>query len=355
MGKLGYQRHRVCERGSIFVLALVILFVVFMLGASLIQSAQNAVSRAAVENRSTKAFHLAEAGVEKALYELNQPSGWMTYAGDSELGLGGGTVDVAVAPTPSDRGLFTDHLAVIANARLPKPDGGGQHSCTVRVIVHKDPHYFAYAIFGAEHVSIGNGTVTISADSYTSNNGQYGGANVGANVITGSITALPVENYLPDAILVPADAIELGDISLEADEELALEAGVYHITDLEIFGSAQITCNGKVVMYIDQSSDIATPDVRIGGNGIVNTSQIPANLTIYCAPDVVDLTVSGNAALYAGLYAPQADIVLNSGAVYGSVVGKTVALNGSNSSIHYDEALKDLADPNAAISSWEVL
>ncbi len=174
-------------------------------------------------------------------------------------------------------------------------------------------------------------------------------------VITGSITGLPVENYLPDATLVPADAIELGDISLEADDELVLEAGVYHITDLEIFGSAQITCNGKVVMYIDQSSDIATPDVRIGGNGIVNTSQIPANLTIYCAPDVVSLTVSGNAALYAGLYAPQADIVLNSGAVYGSVVGRSVVLNGSSSSIHYDEALKDIANPNPVVSSWEVL
>jgi len=148
---------------------------------------------------------------------------------------------------------------------------------------------------------------------------------------------------------------ELGDIWLDSNEELVLDAGSYHMTDLDLFGSAQITCNGKVVIYIDQTSDAGSPDIRIGGKGIVNTSQIPANLVLYCCDDVVDITISGNGTLYGGIYAPQADITMNSGEVYGSVVGRTVTMNGADSHLHYDEALRDHANPHAIIRSWEVL
>jgi hypothetical protein len=114
------------------------------------------------------------------------------------------------------------------------------------------------------------------------------------------------------------------------------------MTDLDVFGNASVVCNGKVVIFLDQSTDGATPDVRIGGNGIVNTSQIPANLVLYCSDDVV-------------IYAPNADIVLNAGDVFGALVGRTVTLNGVNSAVHYDTALRDNVSPYALMRSWEVL
>jgi hypothetical protein len=397
MTKFTEHQSRRSQRGSIFILALVVLFVLLLLGASLIESAQNAVSRAAVENRSAQAFHLAEAGVHKALHELGDPQRWLTYEGESDFDMGGGSVGVAVRPVASQRGVFTDHVTIIANGRIPAPGTGPDHSCTVRVIVHKDPRYFSYAVFGDDQVTIGNGTVNLKTDSYTSDEGTYGGVNIAANAdigtnstapcavtikpqaevhgnvtvgagaaipescvdnkgtITGSITALDAPSFLPSVTRVPTGAIELGDIWLEVNEELVLDAGTYHMTDLDVFGNGQITCNGKVVLYVDQSSDIATPDIRIGGNGIVNTSQIPSNLTIYCAPDVVSITISGSAAVYAGIYAPQADIVLNAGEIFGSVVGSSVTLNGANAHVHYDEALRDHASPYIAMGSWEVL
>jgi hypothetical protein len=381
----------------VFLLAMVILTVLLILGSSLMERAQTAVDRASVRNRQERAFQLAEAGIEKALWDLNQPNGWLTYAGSPDLTLQGGTLDITIYPAPANRGVFTDTLTVIATGVLPSAQIGRTHSCAIRMVTHKDPRYFAYAIFGNSEVTVGNGTVRLMADSYDSDDGAYGGGNTAGNAdiatnssasnsikilpqgevygnvsvgidasppesvvsnqgaITGTISNLEVTNMLPGVTTVPAGAIELGDVWLEADQELVLDPGVYHMTDCEIFGSAQITCNGKVVLYIDQTADTATPDVRIGGNGIVNTSQIPANLTIYCAPDVVSFTVSGNAAIYAGIYAPQADIVMNSGAIYGSVVGETVALNGTNSHIHYDEALRDHTNPHAVMRSWEVL
>jgi hypothetical protein len=397
MHRRDWPQHRGPERGSIFVLALVILVVVFMLGASLIERSQVAVSRASAAGRTAKSFQLAEGGISKALWELNQPNGWLTYAGESSLDLAGGTVDIGVAPLPAGRGVFTDTLNIIATARLPGPEGGTRDPCTIRMIAHKDPRYFSYAVFGDQHVTIGNGTISVKTDSYTSTDGAYGGSNLGqeadigtnssqanavqvlpqgevhGNVtvgvgatapdlcvdnkgtITGQISGLQVPNLLPPIVGYPSGTVELGDVWLESSQQLVLNAGSYHMTDLDMFGDSSIVCNGQVTIYIDMTGDAPTPDVRIGGNGIVNTSKIPANLTIYCAQDVTNIAISGNAALYAGIYAPQANIVINSGQLYGSVVGRSVTLNGATANVHYDKALRDNTNPRAVMRSWEVL
>ena len=396
MHTAGYEEYRTGERGSIFILAVIILVVLFALGASLIERSLTAVDRASVESRSAKSFQLAEAGIHKALWALNQPNGWLTYAGDSDLALAAGLLDIAVTPSPSQRGIFTESLYIISSAYLPGPNGGQRSPCTIRMITHKDPRYFSYAVFGDQRVTVGNGTVKVKADSYTSDDGSYGAGNVGARAdigtnstaagavtvlpqgeihgnitvgagaaapnlcvnnkgtITGDIAALDVPNILLSIPSVPPGAIELGDIWLDNNQSLVLGAGTYHMTDLDMFGNSQITCNGQVTLYIDMTTD-SSPDIRIGGNGIVNTSQIPANLTIYCLEDVANITVSGNAALYAGIYAPQANIVLNSGELYGSVVGRSVTLNGANAHVHYDQALRDHANPRALMRSWEIL
>lgn len=395
--KRSVTRYRGRERGSLFLLALTALTVLLMLGASLMEKAQTALHRATQENRSTRSFHLAEGGIHAALHGLNEPNGWLTYTGESNMAMAGGFFDVAVAPAPSTRGVLTDRLTLVATGYLPGPNGAQRNPCTIRVLTHKDPRYFSYAVFGSDKVRVGNGTVTVMADSYSSDDGAYGGSNVaesadiGTNstaanaveilpqgevhgnvtvgagacvpsacvdnqgTITGDITALDVPVLLPSVGSIPAGVTELGDVWLDTTDELVLGAGAYHMTDLDIFGNAQITCNGKVVIYIDQASDAATPDIRIGGNGIVNTSQIPANLVLYCCDDVVSITIGGNGTLYGGIYAPRAHVVLNSGEVYGSVVAHTVAMNGATAHLHYDEALRDHASPHAVVRSWEVL
>jgi len=389
-------RHRAVERGSVFLLSIVVLTVLLVLGASLMEKAQTAVYRTSVSNRGTQSFHLAEAGVQRALWALRQPNGWLTYGGESRIALPGGFVDVSVSPPPSARGVFTDRVTVLATGYLPGPNGAKRHSCTVRAITHKDPRYFEFAVFGTDGVTIGNGIVSVLADSYSSDNGEYGGANVsesadvGTNstaagavkilpqgevhgnvcvgwgavvpsacvdnkgLITGTVSALDSANQLPSITSWPAGAVELGDVWLDGSKELVLGEGTYHMTDLDISGSARIVCNGKVVIYIDETSDMSTPDIRIGGNGIVNTSRIPANLILYCASDVTNIAISGNGQFYGGIYAPNAAITLNAGDLYGAVVGRTVTLNGATAKVHYDKALRDHANPNPVVRSWEV-
>jgi hypothetical protein len=280
---------------------------------------------------------------------------------------------------------------------MPGPHGGRRLPVRVRVIGTKEPKYFSYAVYGKDKVTIGNGTVTVKADSYDSDNGNYGPGNTGEHadvgtsstaanaieilpqgevhgsitvgsgasnpaacvnnkgLITGTISAALTPNYLPSITSLPSGLIQLGDVYLESNQELILDQGNYHMTDLDILGSAQIICNGKVVIYLDESTDRGSPDIRIGGNGMVNTSGIPSNLLIYCMTDVVSVAITGNGTFYGGIYAPQAAVTLSSGVVNGSLVGKTVTLNGATSHVHYDESLRDQTNPKVLMASWQEL
>jgi len=144
-------------------------------------------------------------------------------------------------------------------------------------------------------------------------------------------------------------------VYLDSNQQLVLNEGIYHMTDLDILGNGKIVCNGKVVVYVDESADRDSPDIRIGGNGIVNTSGVPGNLILYCLNDVVDIAISGNGTFCGGIYAPQAKITLNSGSVYGSLVGRDVNMNGATANIHYDEVLRDQSHSNASVISWQEL
>jgi len=391
---MSYSRK---ERGWVFLLAIVTLTLLLILGASLIERSQNALYRNTVDNRSVRAFHLADAGISRAVWCLNQHNGWLTYGGEAKTLLGGGYYEVTVVPAPADREPTTDYLKVLSTGYLPGPNGTKGSPHRIHAIVAKDPRYFSYAVFGREKVRVGNGLVTVKADSYDSTDGNYGGSNVRENadvgtnskaasaveilpqgevhgnvtvgagaapassavnskgLITGTISSAPSAVLLPSVRTVPANATRLGDVYLDGSQQLVLNQGTYYMTDLDVLGSSTITCNGKVVVYIDCSTDKGSPDIRIGGNGIVNTSGVPSNLVLYCRDDVVDIAVSGASSFYGGIYAPQATITLNSGTIYGSIIGKRVNMNGATSHVHYDEALHDPANPHAARCSWHEL
>jgi len=393
----GLSSYNAGERGTVLLIAMLILAVLLFLGGSLIERAQNGVARAATDGLRGRSFHLAEAGIDRALWSLNQPGGWEAYNGEGPVTLGGGSFTVTVTPPGNQRGVFTDRVTLDSTGYMPGPHGGRRLPVRVRVIGTKEPKYFSYAVYGKDKVTIGNGTVTVKADSYDSDNGNYGPGNTGEHadvgtsstaanaieilpqgevhgsitvgsgasnpaacvnnkgLITGTISAALTPNYLPSITSLPSGLIQLGDVYLESNQELILDQGNYHMTDLDILGSAQIICNGKVVIYLDESTDRGSPDIRIGGNGMVNTSGIPSNLLIYCMTDVVSVAITGNGTFYGGIYAPQAAVTLSSGVVNGSLVGKTVTLNGATSHVHYDESLRDQTNPKVLMASWQEL
>lgn len=115
-----------------------------------------------------------------------------------------------------------------------------------------------------------------------------------------------------------------------------------HVTgDIDVQGNGQIILGDGVqaTIYFDRNLVIA-------GNGILNPNDQPADLLLYgVQPDPGENFVAklgGNGTITAALYAPGHAVTVNGGGtdghVFGSVVGKTVNMNGVTN-LHYDEAL----------------
>ncbi len=103
-------------------------------------------------------------------------------------------------------------------------------------------------------------------------------------------------------------------------------------------------------------------DVDIGGNGVVNMSNVPENFQLFgtaSSGSSQTIKVSGNGAIQAAIYAPNADIELKgsgSGGVFmGAAVGDNITMTG-NFEFHYDEALANFTiDKSYRISRWREL
>lgn len=136
---------------------------------------------------------------------------------------------------------------------------------------------------------------------------------------------------------------------------------------LEVVGPVVIVMNGDISTSGTGEIDIAAPNgslevytphnVSISGNGFVNESSDPSKFLLYGTagtPGGQSITVAGNGALHAAVYAPNAAFELRgggaSGEMMGSVVADTIFMNGVTN-FHYDERLADLFGPDA---SWQL-
>lgn len=125
--------------------------------------------------------------------------------------------------------------------------------------------------------------------------------------------------------------------------------------NIDIKGSIVVTPGSSLTLYV-------AGDATIGGNGIVNQTNVPKNVLLY-GTNTNTLTGSrqqiklhGNGVLHAAVYAPNADIDLkgggSSGEASGSIIGYKITMNG-NYKFHYDEALAALSGGNPwAVGLW---
>jgi hypothetical protein len=134
--------------------------------------------------------------------------------------------------------------------------------------------------------------------------------------------------------LLPTGALASGSIGVGNNKTYAIQAGHYLVNNFTVNSGGTINLQGPVTFYIYGSLLM---------NGVTNTNaNLPKNLSIVMIPNPSTgtppgtITVNSQASLYANIYAPQSDITLSgSGAIYGSVVGKSITMSGS-SDIFYD-------------------
>jgi hypothetical protein len=238
---------------------------------------------------------------------------------------------------------------------------------------------------------------TPRTDSYDSANGAYGGANLGNNggvhtngnivdggLFKGNISAVgtidagasvsgagntvragvATEN-IPDPPAAPAitvvragttpqvitplagQVIGLGAVSISgnAAQVLTLNAGNYVLDSLSTTGNATIRIGtGPVNLYV-------RGNVSVRGNGIVNSSALPPNLRMIVTNPTATVDLAGNGNFHGAVQAPNNVVtVAGNGEFFGAVVANSFGFNGSNSIVHYDDAVGRAFSTNAQVA-----
>ncbi len=359
--------------------------------------------------KAVAAFSLAEAGVERAIWELNYGD-ISSWSGDESLR----TMTISSFNTP-DGNVIGDIEVRIENPGTDNPvveatgsvDYIRSHTVTktARVVLEKSEyHPFDYGVFGDEGINMNSNAVV---DSYDSRNGEYGDTNMGSNghvgtnathdgaidlrsnaqiygnaisgpesdpeaaiatgpnaYIDGTKLALDAPKELP-SVSPPEGLSPKGDYFLGGnDEDLISESGEY--SSFMIDNNAKVTIIADVTLYITgafsllsnsqlELADGASVTIYLGGTfeqnsntQINNISMDPTKLEFF-GTDAFNSTMvwNSNTQFFGAVYVPRANVVYDSNAdFYGSMVGKYLESISSNARLHYDEALGDVGMGN---------
>lgn len=141
---------------------------------------------------------------------------------------------------------------------------------------------------------------------------------------------------------------------------LAGESKEYYLTKFSMNSHAEVIIQGDVTIYIDGEFSMdsntkvilpvgatltiyVTEEFSLNSNAQMNnlneSAGIPANLMVYSNGDE-EIEIKSNALFRGVVYAPKAEIELDSKNVYGAMRGKSVR---SKTKFHYDEELKNIA------------
>lgn len=377
-----------------------VIIVLSVLGAAIVSrsiSESNLVKRF---SSSRRGFWLAEAGIQRALWELNYGgSTWTGWVGSGETRtlqtslIGAGDYEVTVANISSSNPQIT------STGFFPNRNASDRAERTIIVRVIRDS-IFDYAAFGQQSLTMSGNANTDSYDSaqgrYNQNgnrglNGDVGtnGTTNGAITLTGNaavrgdastglggtVTTNGNAQVVPPGQITHQNNVDLplvtvppalanlsngANFSLNGNQSQSLASGDYKFSSINISGNGQLTITGTARIYLTGSSSLsisgngglniisgaqltfyADGNTNISGNGIVNQSYLPQNFMLYATgtPGSRSIQISGNGDFHGAIYAPDASIdISGNGGVYGSIIGQRVNITG-NGGVHYDEAL----------------
>ena len=400
------RKHHPKERGAALIIAILVALMMLLLAMPILTKLSGQYRITVKSYRQLAALNLAEAGVERAIWELNH--GNITYwEGDDNLRTmtissfqaSGGTEvgDIVIEAF----GLGGDNPIIQSTGRVPHI-GTATVDKTIRVMleISGGRSLFDYGIFGDEGVEMAGNAQT---DSYDSREGEYGGDNVGdqgdtgtnashysclflrnnadingdaivgpgadpVNVIvtqnnsgiSGEKLALDEEKELP-SIPAPEGLAWRGDYTVgHNDTDTISESGEY--TSFIMQSNSTVTVTEDISLYISgefsmesntqlEIAEGVTLTIYLGGtftqrsnSQINNLSQGPVKLQIYGTENFTPtMTWRSNSSFYGAVYVPEATVHFHSNAdFFGSVIADYVEID-SNAGLHYDLALGNLA------------
>lgn len=411
------ERKKQTEKGMMLVLALIVSFVMLVVAVPFLFRLSSQYRSAERSYRALAALNLAEAGAERAIWELNHGD-VSTWDGDDEQrtmtissfqtsgGTAIGDIDIILTDPESDNPIVeaTGRVPYIDDLTIVKK---------IRVVLEKsDPSFFDFGLFGNEGVHLNSNALI---DSYDSRDGLYGGSNVksqgdvGTNAIHyGCITLDSNAEIYGDALSGPEsdpeDVINTKSNSHIYGEKLALsglkempsipppeglpnrgdyflgssgqetinESGEY--LSFKLDSNAKVTITADVTLYITgefsmksntilEIADGVSAAIYLGGSFVQdsntqfdNISKNPSKLTLF-GTDSFNGQMEWNSdnGFWGAIYVPRANVICPSNTdFYGSMVANYIEIN-SNGKIHYDEALgpQGGASFSYVVRSWQ--
>lgn len=191
-------------RGSILLLALIISSIVMTVTVGFFNYYASAVRAERYALASAQALSLSEAGIDKAVYELNQD---INYSGENETALGNGTFSVSVASIGSNSKRITA-TSFVPNSTNPTATKVVQATVSINSSVVSF-HY------GAQ---VGEGGVTMGNGSRVEGNLFSNGSLSGSGTVTGDVTlAMGTDPVAEQQWTVQNGSFNIGDTSARAD------------------------------------------------------------------------------------------------------------------------------------------
>ncbi len=391
------------NKGIAAILGFVVILVLAILASVMLMRGVGGSRRTEIYVDESRAFWVAEAGIAKALWEINNGggawTGWTTSGNDKTLQASVGTAgdyDITVYnyANPPFRIEVTGYYPTRASA-----------DAIIRsfeIIAAESPVFlFKYAAYSQDELTISGQGFT---DSYDSSLGVYGGANVGTDGDIGSGTLVDASGQafvdgdiiIPEGATSPDSKYYSGTVEEEDNPPLepvtvpanlaalpnggsissttTLPPGDYQYwmfnlsskTTLTITGPANIYLTGDTSISVSGQAEVIIDsastgpvniyfdgDVSLSGQGIANETSLPSNLIMYgtsTSSQTIDL--SGQADFYGAIYAPTSEMSLTGqGGLYGSFIGDEVTISGQGG-VHYDAALGSTAA--SGVSSYSI-
>jgi len=394
------KRHE--EQGFILVIGVIVMTFLLLLALPFLfqLSLENRVTNKSF--KSSAALSLAEAGVERAIWELNYGD-ILSWSGDSafrtmtisDFQASGGNVigDVKVNVVEPE----ADDPVVESTGKVSYV-GSQEVDRTVRSVLGGFPP-FKFAAFGDDGIWIDKG---VFIDDYDSRNGVYDNpgnsgseGDIGTNsdmmsaiymdnssdlagdavsgyesdpetvIITapganiyGEKRSLPVPIEFPQ-IIPPEGLPWVGDYSMSGFDTIFTSAEYGSFT---IGANSVVTIQGDVALYItgdfymDQNSrldiaDGASLQIILGSGSfevdqtstINNLSQDPTKFVLFGTESFTgNIYIDQGSGFYGAIYAPNAFVELDQGdGFYGAIIAKNILFD-KTTVLHYDKALEDL-------------
>ena len=394
------------NHGAVLAIMVMLILLLSLTSLALIRVGQEARIRTVRDIAETRARFAADAGVERALYQMNKLLEYGVF------GIYGVPTYVSETLTACDADYTVTYTGDLSSGYAITSVGhSGNTTQTVRVTVAlTSPMAEGYAVLTKDDlemkskstvsgynssdpsetgVPVAIGTLSTESGSIDIKNGAVveGDVYVGINgdpdtvihvknsdSIEGETFVMPMTYDLP-SVTAPFYLASHGKISGKYISLNSWDSGKY--SEIEIRNDGRLEINGDVTLYITgditlkNDSELKVKngsslvlyfrgDIEAKNNSeISNESKIPSNIKMYGTGSHQNIDLKNRSDIYAVIYAPNADMVLhNKVDAYGSFIVDDFVLKNSGN-LYYDKALKEVSinDETAyfTVTQWEEL